>query len=315
MPPPTAPDDPSRSPRRPLSPDDLAQHVGRFVRHYTGPPGVADESDRTAIREDAVIQEVGRLLAERPGGVVRVLDACCGYGTLARHLLTGLGAEAAGRVEYFALDASGSCVNRVRKQTEVTAAFARFECRLRDAWDCPQEWAGSVHMIVLTNALHELPPHRFPELFDGFNRLLVPDHGRVCVVDMEDLPAGEPEAVAINWTRGEAEQFFRAGGFQATVTAHPKSVGVFQALVRQTANRVKVPEMLGELTRLLRAKLKAAVGIRTGLDEGFHSDAELLIRWVVLTGTIARLAEELLAVEARIAELKPVPSPPPTPAG
>ncbi|MDB5308214.1 MAG: Methyltransferase domain [Gemmataceae bacterium] len=255
-----------------------------------------------------VIQEVRRLLGDLTG-TVRVVEVCCGYGTLARHLANGLGREAR-RVEYFGLDVDWGCVKRAMKNDAYQADFRSYHCQVRDAWDCPGEWAGTAHLVVLNNALHELPPHRYPELFGGFNRLLVSGVGWVCVVDMESLPAGDPEAVAINWTRAEAERLLAAGGFKAGVSAHPKSrANVFLAQVEHATAEVDVRQMLTETREVLHQKLAAAVRQRQGIDDGFHEDTEQLMRWVVLTGTIARIAEEVLAVEVRLAKPGPTPAP------
>jgi methylase of polypeptide subunit release factors len=60
------------------------------LRRYAGMPGVADETTRTAIREDAVILAIADLLGSHPRPHFRVLDACCGLGGLASHLANNL---------------------------------------------------------------------------------------------------------------------------------------------------------------------------------------------------------------------------------
>src|SRR5262245_19329265 len=90
---------------RTLPPDPEAQALGRYVRRYSGPPAAVGESARSSIREDAIIQAVGELLTAHPDEVIRVLDACCGNGALAKHLAGGLG-DRARRVGYLAFDQS-----------------------------------------------------------------------------------------------------------------------------------------------------------------------------------------------------------------
>ncbi len=283
--------------------DTDQEAVGRFVGRYAGPPSAADESSRSSFREDTVIREVNSLLDQRGDQVVRVVDACCGYGVLAAHLRRGLG-DGAKNVGYRAFDQSMECVKRVRASHE-RGGFHEFDAKLAEVWEPPAAWGETADLVVLSNVLHELPASRFPELFAALNRLLVPRKGRICIIDMEELPPNEPEAIAVNWSRTEVEQFLTAGGLNVSATTHTKAVDVFCVVVNHLPTELKRDAMLSELARLLRAKATVVVEERAAMPEGFHTDAERLTKWVVQTGSIARLAEELLAVEKAVVPAVP----------
>ena len=168
---------------------------------------------------------------------------------------------------------------------------------------CRQNGKKTVDLVVLGNTLHELPPHRFPELFEAFNQVIDKDVGRVCVIDMEELPLDEPEAVAINWKLEEVEAFLQAGGFEVAPSNHPKSVGVFRILVKHTS-KLNPFGMLKEIRSQLRKKLQLLIQERAELSEDPSADDDELLNWIVLTGSIARCAEELLLVEQQIEALE-----------
>ncbi|MFN0052937.1 MAG: class I SAM-dependent methyltransferase [Planctomycetales bacterium] len=271
------------------------------LRCYAGLPGIASESDRTAIREDAIILAVSDLLSTHPRPQLRVLDACCGHGGLAAHLANNLSAGAS-RVAYLGIDQSSKHIARARRLPLVPEKLHSLEFRLGEVWHLPQEWHATVDLVVLSNTLHELPSHRFPELFAAFNGVIVPNEGRVCVIDMEELPVGEPEAIAINWKLEEVEAILSAGGFKVTPSNHPKSVAVFRIVV-QHAEKIDSLGMLNEIRSRLRKKLAIHAQERAEAVEEAYVDDDSLLNWIVLTGSVARCAEELLLVEQRIDEL------------
>jgi SAM-dependent methyltransferase len=271
------------------------------LRRYAGMPGVADDSSRTAIREYAVILAIADLLDLHPRTQFRVLDACCGKGGLALHLANNLSGKAS-KVAYLGIDQNSQLIGTARKSIAAKAGLHSVEYRIGEVWHMPVEWHSTIDLVVLSNTLHELPPHKYPELFSIFNQVITQDVGRVCVIDMEELPLGEPEAVAINWRLEEVEAILKAGGFEVAPSNHPKSVGVFRAVVKH-AKVVNPLGMLSEIRLRLRKKLSTLAQERVEFADEVYEDDDSLLNWVVLTGSVARCTEELLLVEDRIASL------------
>ena len=193
------------------------------LRRYAGMPGVADETTRTAIREDAVILAIADLLGDHPRPQFRVLDACCGLGGLALHLANNL-TDRASKVVYLGIDQNAQHITRARKLQAAKSKLHSTEYRVGEVWYLPVEWHATIDLVVLSNTLHELPPHKFPELFEALNKVIAPDVGRVCIIDMEELPLGEPEAIAINWKLEDVEAILTAGGFEVTPSTSPLNV-------------------------------------------------------------------------------------------
>lgn len=270
------------------------------VRKYAGKPDVASMTTRTAIREDSIIQTIADELKSHARPQYRVLDACCGVGGLATHLASNLSEQSA-RVGYLGIDQDKQNILKAR-QINLKSRLHQVDFRLGEVWYLPAEWHGSVDLVVLCNTLHELPPSRFPELFTEFNRVLNTDTGHVCVIDMEQLPVSDPEEVAINWHRDEIEAILRAGNLEVTVTSHPKSVGVFRAMIKHT-NSVNAVAMLRQIQTALRSKLRRLIAERENRDESIFEADEKLLKWIVQTGSVARCSEELLLVDDRIAEM------------
>lgn len=280
---------------------DAMRSLQDRLRRYVGTPGVAEESSRTAVREDLVISAIADLLESHPRPEFRILDACCGLGGLALHLAKNLG-DRADRVVYLGIDQNFRYVNRARKLAFETGTLGSVDFRIGEVWRLPTEWGGGIDLVVLGNTLHELPPSRFPELFEAFNNVITADVGRVCVIDMEELPAAEPEAGAINWRLEEVEAFLTAAGFAVAPSNHPKSVGVFRVVVKR-AERIDREAMLKSIKSRLRGKLDRLLQGREVLPEEPYKIDALLLEWIIVTGSIARCAEELLLVERRLEAL------------
>lgn len=274
------------------------------LRRYAGMPGVADESMRTAIREDAVILAISDVIDGHPKPEFKVLDACCGLGGLASHLANNLSGRSK-RVAYMGIDQNAQYIAKARKTTGAKDKLCSVEYRIGEVWHLPIEWQGKIDLVVLSNTLHELPPHKYPQLFEAFNKAIDVENGRVCLIDMEELPLGEPEAVAINWKLEEVEAFLQAGGFQVAPSNHPKSVGVFRVLVKP-AEVLNPLAMLKEIRIQLRKKLQLLALDRAELSEDVYADDDELLTWIVLTGSIARCAEELLLVDQHIESLEAI---------
>ena len=109
------------------------------LRRYAGMPGVADETTRTAIREDAIILAISDLLGEHPKPEYRVLDACCGLGGLAFHLAKNLSGRS-NKVAYLGIDQNSQHINKARKTTGVKDKLHSVEYRIGEVWHLPSEW-------------------------------------------------------------------------------------------------------------------------------------------------------------------------------
>jgi ubiquinone/menaquinone biosynthesis C-methylase UbiE len=269
--------------------------LGAFVKQYANPPEPVDLELRSSIREDAVIREIARLLAEHKGTQVRVLDACCGVASLPKRVLRSVAPEAP-RIAYWAVDRDTGCIETVKSQIEDYRAFASFSVLQRQAWDLSGLDGHSMDLIVLNNTLHEIPPHLYPGMFAVFNQLLDPERGRMCIVDMEILPADAPEAIAITWEGTEVQRFLDAGGLAPELTLHDKQMTVYQAHCKPAPHGVNQEDMRLEIGTLLRRKLSDAIIQRQRIEAALLSGRKDYRAWLVVTGTIARLAEEIAAL-------------------
>jgi len=282
-------------------PEDLLREIdfanldlGAFLRQYANPPEAVDLELRSSIREDAVVREIARLLMAHTEVQIRVLDACCGVATLPKRVLRSIAGEAS-RIAYWAVDRDTGCIETVKSQVEDFRAFASFTLLQRQAWDLSGLDEHSMDLIVLNNSLHEIPPHLYPSMLGVFNRLLSPERGQICIVDMETLPENSPEAIAITWGGEEVRRFLCAGGFAPEVTLHDKQMTVYQAHCRHAPKGIREKDMQHEILALLRQKLSVAIAERQRIQAGLLSGSVDYRAWLVLTGTIARLAEELSA--------------------
>lgn len=269
--------------------------LGEFVKTYASTPAVVDVSVRSSLREDSVIAELSRLLLDSGEEAINLLDACCGVGTLAKRIVQSMGDEIS-RISYIAIDEHPASIRSIRVQEREFSGFRSFKFIQRQISDLDDLAGNSVDLIVLNNALHEIPPRLFPKMFTCFNGLLNTERGLLCVVDMESLPEDQPESLAIPWNADEVAQFLKAGGLSAVVTRHPKLTMVYHAQVKHSLSGVDESKMLERIQSLLQSKLSDSVIERQRLEATLLSNPSKLREWVVLTGTIARYAEELQAL-------------------
>jgi len=268
--------------------------LGRFVKNYAGLPDPVDLDSRSSVREDAVVRELARLLAE-DAGAVRVIDACCGLASLPRRIISAIGVQVA-RIEYVAIERDAACVDMMRTFEEDFKAFGSFRSLLRDVCDLTGVEFPPAHLVVLNNVLHEIPPRHFPQMFASLNGLLCPDRGRICVIDMESLPLDSPEAIAIPWTASEVVDLLKAAGFNPESTTHEKSVRVYQVHFRRAEN-IDKSAMRAALQAHISRKLDTAIRARRRIEALLGSGSDHFREWVVTTGTVARLADELAAIQ------------------
>lgn len=273
--------------------------LGSFVKAYASPPPPADISVRSSIREDTVIAEISRLLSETGADSINVLDACCGLAVLPKRIIQSVGRKIE-RVSYWAIDEDPSCIKTIRAQQKDFEQFRSFSPMQRHITDLEGLSNASMDLIFLNNALHEIPPRFYPKIFSTFNSLLNPERGLICIVDMESLPDDSPESIAITWNGAEVEQFLRAGGFSPAVTLHEKVTVVYQAQIRHAPLGVNETSMLRQIDTLIQEKLHNAILDRQKIEAGLTSNPSKYQPWIVLTGTIARCAEELYLISSAL---------------
>jgi hypothetical protein len=177
--------------------------------------------------------------------------------------------------------------------------FAAFHPVLRQVCDLEGLVAG-VDIVVMSNSLHEIQPRHFAAVFRTFNGLIHSERGRICVVDMEWLPEDGPESIAITWKGSEVEEFLAAAGFAPIVTTHSKSVSVYRAFAKHLTGTFDESAMNDVIIRQLTHKLDQAVSARRKAEAQLGPNPEgieLVKEWVVATGTLARVAEELAAMK------------------
>lgn len=273
---------------------------------YAGVPGVADNPERMSVREDLIVNIVSHGIDARSRAAgadqpYRVLDACCGPGGLASHLASNLSGGAK-NLAYVGIDHSSKFINDGRKKhSKFPTKLKSVEFELREVWNLKSLAEPSFNLVVLSNTLHELSPHRFPELFSCFNEIIDKASGQVCVIDMQELPIGAPEAIAINWKLEELEAVLRSGGFAVVPSKYQKSVGVLCVVVKYSESVDRVA-MLREIRNQLQKKLTAFANDRAEAAAVAAESNDNLMNWIVVTGSTARCAEELLLVDAEIAK-------------
>jgi hypothetical protein len=185
--------------------------------------------DRFSFHDDALVQEVGSLLARRPG-TINILDCGCGDCRLARALMVAHLATKRINYDGFDLDQPMVRAARAEKLQGRFAPFKRFEVSLRETPDLAGYKQGSYHLVVLRHLLHEIGPESLPQVFRKVKALLVPRGGTVCIVDIEELPADVDERWAVMWTGDEMEGLLTAAGFEVALSKHPHSVPAYRAV-------------------------------------------------------------------------------------
>ncbi len=271
--------------------------LGAFLKGYVGAPASVDLPSRSSIREDSVVEELSAIL-DSSDGEIRVVDVCCGDGLLAERILSGIDPRAA-RVRFWAIDREPSCIEVLRTKSKKFAGFLEFTPLLRDVGDLRDLERGSIDLVILNNALHEISPGSFPQLFSVLNDLIRPEGGCVCVVDMEELPQDAPEAMAINWHGKEVEEILTAGGMPVSMTRHQKSVMVYRARARQRQEGIAQNDMLATIVRLLKKKRRAALDRLRDATAAVRSRSSGFEEWIIAAGQVARLTQEFDAIESR----------------
>jgi hypothetical protein len=268
--------------------------LGRFIKGYVQMPEAVFCDSRSSIREDAVIREISRLLAENQSPIC-IVDACCGMAGLPRRIISSIGGDVA-RINYVAIERDSACIDMIKTSPEEFSAFASFRPLLRDVCDLDGLHIDEAHLIILNNVAHEIPPHHYIDLLSCLNKLLHKGSGRLCIIDMEELPGDSPEAIAINWSMKELVEILKSGGFHPEPSLHEKAVNVYQIHVRHIEN-VNRNAMLQAIRTCVANKLELAIRKRRKLEASFASGHENYEAWVVATGSLARLADEAAALQ------------------
>jgi len=272
--------------------------LGGFVKSYASrPEAVRLDGSHTSIRESAV----ATLLSVIPGdrGGVHLMDVCCGEAALAEGLMRSMDNTKIGQVHYLGVDQERWYINRNRSRRASFAHFGGFEvelCEVSGLSGLQHRPEGGFDLAVLCNTLHEIPPRFFPMMFDALNSLLKVPSGLLYLIDMETLPDDSPESIAIMWNQEEVVGMLRAGGLTAASTVHHKSVDVCSVVIEYSASGVDQEGMKRKIVEILSSKLHRVIEERRGVELDLETRNGEYRKWVVLTGTIARCAEELDAL-------------------
>jgi ubiquinone/menaquinone biosynthesis C-methylase UbiE len=279
------------SPEAPPSFDTEALELGSVLKRFLNPRSHVDNEERSSIRHDIALHELSCLLALHDSPI-RVIDICCGKSPLANLLLRFFMPAQLSRIEYLALDRDTQCIEAVRSRYAATHILRRFEALQREVCDLqgiPGFGEGSVDLIVLCNALHEIPPRHYPTMFESLDRLLNRERGSICLVDMEELPEDSPEANAITWQCSDVKEFLEAGNFSCISSLHPKSVVVYQMHVRPAHSALDKHAMSHVMTEQLEKKYNRALLRWKEVKSCPTNSADVFFASV----NLARIAEDL----------------------
>jgi hypothetical protein len=270
--------------------------LGDFVRRYFSTPVSQNVQERSSLREDTVIHQVTSLLDKVKKGPIHLIDVCCGHASLAWRIIESE-PKRVGRICYYAVDQDPGCMEAITG-IDAFRKFKAFELIQRLAWDLDrQKVKAPADLIVLNNALHEIPPHKYPDLFTTFNSLLQLGRGRVCVVDMESLPLEASESIAIPWSKPEIQAFLGAAGLRPSVSRHKKEgTTVCQAHFGHASQGIKGRAMIESLQALLKKRLTEAIVARQRVGARLRQES-CYSEYVVSTGAVARYVDEINALE------------------
>lgn len=214
--------------------------------------------DRSSLRDDLPVTVIASLLTQN--AEVRILDLGCGQCRLARALVDSR--LDLSKLSYHGIELSASLVSEVRAEQRrgVFKGFKSFEVKIRELTDLKGYDRAAFNVISSSNVLHEVWPDLFPGLLRDANRLLAPS-GRLCLIDMERLPANEKEPYAVLWRSDEVDQILRAGGFKPYTSSHAKGGGisVFDVQTAPAVSAVDAPAMAATVIRLLGEKKQEAL--------------------------------------------------------
>ena len=263
----------------------------RFVAECLLPPKIASTGpeDRQSRQIREVIQSMG-------WPELRVLDYGAGRGRILAALKDGAN-PAPDRIDYHAFElnvaARGECVKAMMDYYDVSNAEATRrvygdERALRERLN-----PGSVHLIVMCNVLHEIPPRDWSNLFIGVIRHCLREDGYLLIVEDMQIPHGEhahahgfilldteqlQELFGIK-DREDSRQFrsYGDGRLKAHLISAEAVAGVSQSTVTTALER-RCDSAIAEIEHLRREEPSFANGRLLGLYAMLHANGTLALR-------------------------------------
>lgn len=276
--------------------NEYVDFVGQ-LRSYLGAPTPASNTSRTEFRDEFVFNDISDML-KNEGQLITILDVCCGYAPLIPKLSNSL-SEHTDNIAYIGIDREAKYIDWAKKNHQyLIEKFNKLEFRTRDATDIEGlELERGYDVILLANCLHEIPPRYYASLLSCLNSLLNSDRGHIFITDMEELPNDDPECNAIVWTHKQVESIAHSGGWKAVAFQPKKTQTTIFGMKLSYLPSPDIPSMNSKIYELLQKKLDNALSLRESLPVSGSVDLvynfSAMRSWLVATGTIARLAEEL----------------------
>lgn len=156
-------------------------------------------------QEQAILQEIAGICeSSKKGKKIKWVDICCGRRAILNHAVEYL-QEDHKRVIYHAFDGERQFIEELKKNSK--SGKIKIQCKFFEEGDVEylEQLARQKHrydFIVIENALHEISPDKFPDLF--LNTLkMCSKKGSLFIIDMQEFPV--PECNAIVWSRDDIE--------------------------------------------------------------------------------------------------------------
>ncbi|MEI7833105.1 MAG: class I SAM-dependent methyltransferase [bacterium] len=279
----------------------------KYVREYLGAPSSAIWNNRTELREDLILACIGDIFrkntTKRP---VKILDVCCGHASIVGHILQSfydstLKTSFTENISYLGLDQDEIALGKAREHYQVNEdKFHKLSFVKENVVDLSPRFPDNdkYDIIIIANCIHEISPSYYPKLFTTFNNLLEPESGVLYLIDIEtSLPESAPECQAIVWTRTELTEIINSGGWEAVSTLHPKTKAKVMSFKLEHIKQIDEINLRTTIAKVLEKKLSAAIDNRNKIPSvgsyNLSYNFEAMQKWIVATGTIARIAEEI----------------------
>ncbi len=241
-----------------------------------------------------MIDELGELLKRiPPNAPIYLLDCCCGAARLAKFIRdSGVGIS---RVCYQGIDADRDAVSKARadKTSGDFDGFQEFDVRQRELSDLSGYELGSYHLITINNAIHEIKASQLPDLICSLYELLAPEFGRLCIIDLEELPETTLEPWAITYESREMQHLIESSGCRADCHVHFKDVVTFRLVLDHCEIRPSKMRMREELLGLLVKKRNKLLDSLPAWPFESGTDCFQLVRAVFRIVALQREVREL----------------------
>ncbi len=115
------------------------------------------------------------------------VDLGCGEGRILKAVARGIPMDLQGRLRYVGCDTNGPAVAEATEEIGTVGLHPSSGCEHGDISDiCGRLGDTRAHLITLTNVVHEIPPHRVPEVLLDCSSILDP-RGYLLAYDVERL--------------------------------------------------------------------------------------------------------------------------------